>query len=167
MVSLQEAPNLIWILVVIGMVAALGALILTEFSNSMDSTATTTFNNETQTVVDASTLVVFSNSNQDFGNYSYVYVTNASDGIPLPSTNYSITYAGLIMQSGEFNGDNVNVTYTQKYYNTAGNVMANSTMGLVNMTKQLPTVGIVIGVALVIGIVVSLLVYFGIEGRKY
>lgn len=48
---------------------------------------------------------------------------------------------------------------------TEGAVIQNATFAINNVTKQLPTVGIVVGVTLIIGAVILIAVYFG--NRNY
>lgn len=43
-------------------------------------------------------------------------------------------------------------------------VVDNGTLAISNVTKQLPTVGIIVGVTLIIGAVVLIAVYFGRRG---
>lgn len=47
---------------------------------------------------------------------------------------------------------------------TQTDVVDNGTLAIANVTKQLPTVGIIVGVMLIIGAVVLMAVYFGKRG---
>ena len=160
MVDLDKVQNYIWIFALIGIIAGVAVLINTEFLTTLpDSSVKFTVSNESLTIVDAETLAILTNSNDPFGNYSGVSVTNATAGEYITVGNYSITSRGIIMQSGEYNAT-VNVTYIFERYTTQGNILQNSTLGIANITKQLPTVGTVIGVSLIVAVVVTLFFFF-------
>ena len=58
--------------------------------------------------------------------------------------------------------EEINMSATWNYEkDTAATVIHNATAGIANVTKQLPTVGIIVGVLLIVGAVVMIAVYFG------
>lgn len=166
MTTLREAPGYIWIFVIVGIMGGLGILILTEFQESLTSSVKTAVNNETITITDNNTIATFAHTNIPFGNYTGVTVTNETESDAIYSDNWIINDYGIFMgvnttHAGSWDGVNINVTYTFEAYNTQGNVIQNSTLGVANVTKQLPTVGIVVGVSLIIGILVLLMIFIG------
>jgi len=174
MVSLQEAPRYIWIFALIGILGGISVLINTELRQSIPGAQTAnTIYNETVSITDSSTLASLDHINLGFGNYTNVVVTNATvaEAEPLASGNYTLTATGIYMGTGadgaNWDGQDINVTYTYQYYTDVGLAIENATLGVTNLTKQLPTVGTVVGVSLIVAVVVLMFFYFRKKGRGF
>jgi len=155
-----------------------------ELSGTMNDSASKS--NETITSVTAGTpyfLPGIGIADMDFpAELSISAVVNQSNGIPFPengtnwhynSTFGSITLLATICSAEGTPTDCVedvantgfNITYSYASGGTKVDTLKNSTVSIRNITKQLPTVGIIIGVLLILGAVVMMARYFG--GKEY
>jgi hypothetical protein len=97
---------------------------------------------------------------------SNVAVTNATNGSNIvPATNYSIS-GGYFYTTGPspYNGtDKINVSATITYDTTGkvytDNVIFNYTKSATNTASQLPTVGTIVGIALLLAVLIAILVF--------
>ncbi len=139
-----------------------------------DDSKTITVTNETNawlnitgytlSVVNSSTsgytlTTIFSNSENQSLTYNFT----------IPLANATVTSLGVVSNATEvFNAtvyNNVSLTYTYAYATPSigkantDNFIANYTQSVLNVGKQLPTVGTIIGVALLLFILIALLVF--------
>ena len=172
--ELENAQNWIGALVFLVILAAIGVLILHELQTTMKST--TSIENETFTSFTAGTPKTLVSGSDDFpADLSIDRIQNATSGALYleNNTNFVVnsTYGELVILATIISeeGNNVevvattdfNVSYTYSHGNTKTDVITNSTLGITNVTDQLPTVGIIVGVLLIIGAVVLIALYFG------
>jgi len=64
-----------------------------------------------------------------------------------------------VLVNTEFQNTLVNETHKD--------ILRNATAGISNITRQLPTVGTIIGVSLIVAVVVTLFMYFRGSGRTF
>ena len=158
--GLKNAPAAIWMFVLVGILAGVGVLVNSEFQdNGITKYNSITTNNETITSPSNSNAVNLANPSVILP--TTITVTNESNGETLATDEFNVTLIGL--DTIEFwllrdinNYTKVNITYTSYHYTQQWNTIENSTLGIINITKQLPTVGTVIGVLLIVAVIVGL-----------
>ncbi len=179
MVSINELPAIIIVIVVAGILAGVGVLVLDEIRTDM-SGATNSFNiqNETITITAAGVDLTV----RSLTDLSSLVFTNITDGdLPeiLNSSSIIVNTTGIengveaavytayledIIQAG-YEGKEINLSYSGTDYSTEGNAFLNSTQGIANITAQIPTVGVIIGVSLIV--MVILLLFVAIPKKTY
>lgn len=176
MVKIDEARTWIGAVVLLIIMAAIGVLIQSELYGSMKDSATTT--NETTTSLTAGTPYSLVTGDTDFpADLSVTKVTNETNGVPYPENasnwHYNTTLGSITILSTvcsdeagascseDFSNTNFNVTYSYTPGAIKTDVLKNGTLSISNVTKQMPTIGIIMGVLLIIGAVMLIAKYFG------
>ena len=91
-----------------------------------------------------------------------VAVVNSSNGVVVPTANWSVTSATcnlLGLNNNVFLGYNVDVTYTYTYHQTAESadlMIGNFTSGVDNISGKIPTVLLVAAIILILGVLAVL-----------
>jgi len=98
------------------------------------------------------------------GNLTNVIVSNATTQEVVPSTNYSVSGVTVTSVSGSpWNGTNVNVSgdlvFDSQGQIDSENIILNYTLSATNTSAQFPTVGTIIGIAILLLILIALLVF--------
>ena len=126
-------------------------------------TTSNTFRNESMTFEEAGTIPTNAQGLVS-GSLANLIITNATDGLIVPTTNFTVdgvTISGN--ETSEFLTLNVNVSYTVTSDSQekigADNVIKNYTRGATNTSGQFPTVGTIIGIALLLLILIGLLIF--------
>ena len=149
----------------VGIIALVLLILVILFGNLQGNvgfgTTPTTFTNETIILNDSATPSTA--QGRVNGILSNVVITNATDGVILSSGNYTVSGVIITNTTGVYIGQNVNVSATVTY-DTQGkidsdNIILNYTASAVNVSKQFPTVGTIIGVALLLVILIGVLVF--------
>jgi len=164
--QLANLPTGIIALVVAVIMLVIGVVILQELrdSDSISASASATQNNETITTV-TETGENFVASTRPAVVCSVLAVTNATDGITVPSANYTVTncnirYSGV---TGAFNNTNWNVSYTSTYGDTVWTSANNTIVELGTFADFWEIIVLAVVVTVVIGL---LLVVFGRPNRR-
>ncbi len=93
---------------------------------------------------------------------STIVIHNASDGVIIEAGNGSITGVTFFNETA-FGGFFVNVTYTVNFDSRglidSNNIILNYTKSATNTSAQFPTVGTIIGIALLLLILIALLIF--------
>ena len=94
---------------------------------------------------------------------SGLLVINATDGEIVASSNYTVTGVVFTNTTGDWGDGDVNVSGTVTY-DSAGkvdtdNVIGNYSSSAINVAKQLPTTGTIIGVALLLVVLLGVLIF--------
>jgi len=94
---------------------------------------------------------------------SGILMTNATGGEVLASDNYTTSTNVISATTGVYNGTEVNVSYTVNYDSQAkvdaDSIILNYTSSASNTSAQFPTVGTIIGVAILLLILIGLLIF--------
>ena len=130
-------------------------------------TESTAFINETITLTDATTGATPATAeNRVNGNLTNVVMSNATDGGGefINSDNYTISGVLLIATAtSEYNATSVNVsatvTYDEQGKIDSDNLIVNYTKSATNTSAQFPTVGTIIGIAVLLAILIGLLIF--------
>lgn len=149
--------------VLLGLVALIGAAVgiaLDDFKDDIASDATaTTFNNLTKTIANGTT-AVFAECVENVALNSVTLYSNASAGaLPIAAGNYTITgnTLALALDTTAVIGAGAaskNVSFSCGTRGSAYNTTISGLDGVSNSTGYLDTIGTIIGVAVLIGIVV-------------
>lgn len=126
-------------------------------------TTSNTFRNESMTFEEAGTIPTNAQGLVS-GGLTNLIITNATDGIIVPTTNFTVTGVTIFgNESSEFLTFTVNVSYTVTSDSLvkidADNVILNYTRGATNTSNQFPTIGTIIGIALLLLILIGLLIF--------
>ena len=183
MVSIQEIPSLIITLVLIALVGGVGAFLLSDIRRGMDSTDDFSISNETlvgvsnttnltlafQSISTLTSILVYNNSAGDeliqAGNYSITPIGPLLDGDAAVSFTFQLTPD--IADTHLWQGQNLNISYSGTNYDTRGDIFLNGTRGISNLSAQMPTVGTIIGVGLIIGIIAVVFMTIRSKRREY
>lgn len=175
--DLDNAKTWIGSLILLIIIASIGAIIIVELIPSMKSS--TIVNNQTLTGLTAGTPYQLVSGTNDFpADLSVTFLTNNTEGSHysqnstqwfVNSTYGQITILSTIIADNPIGAagvetvanTNFNVTYTYSSENIQTSILTNGTLTLRNVTKQIPTLGIIMGVLLIISAVVAMTVYFG------
>ena len=182
MVSVQEIPSLIITLVLVALVGGVGALLLGDIRRGMDSTDAFSISNESLTSVSNTTNITLASQSMSTLTSILVYNNSAGDEL-LTAALYSVTPIGPLLDgdpavsftfqlaegqtTGPWQGQNLNISYSGENYDTRGDIFLNGTRGVSNLSAQMPTVGTIIGVGLIIGIVTVVFVTLRGKRREY
>jgi len=165
---------IIGILVVVGILIAVGFLILEQFQDQVDNTQFTVVNESITGITNATSKQVASANHSGFNNPTITHVINASNGVVVPVSNYTLDEYGTIISVDETcEGVNepiatafacgypVNVTYT--YY--AGEQAYQGIEGAVTAMDFVPSLLSLIILVAVVSIVL-LIVFNVIPGSR-
>lgn len=156
-ISLGDAPSVVMIVGLVFLILATLAFIGSEYGDAMSADMTTSVSNETLISVTETGEYVANYTLCNFETFAVTQAVNATDGIVIPTANYTYTQAGLVKYTGPagtFNNTNWKVTYTAKYTGAACSVTNDLQTEIENNTS---IAGIVLTISL-IGIVLSVLV---------
>jgi|ETNvirnome_2_300_1030623.scaffolds.fasta_scaffold00142_5 uncharacterized 2Fe-2S/4Fe-4S cluster protein (DUF4445 family) len=179
-VDIKDIPQIVLTLVVLIITAAVGVLIMNALQGGIGDTDTNSNVNETLSGVTVGTNNTLASTSRSNISTSSVTVTNATEGQIISEGNYTIEPINPLPSSksteavsfifrlknttsdtdNRFEGQNVNITYNTVDFNQKGNILNNGSISTGNITAQIPTVGVLIGLGVLIGIV-SLLIFAG------
>ncbi len=175
-VKLDEAKTVIMAVTLLVILAAIGVLILQELQGTMKSS--TTINNQTLSGLTSGTPYTIVTGTDDFPADLSASVTNETSGGTYAQNDtqwyVNSTYGTIVILDTAVVSDPIeaagpdvvattgyNVTYSYSHGNTKTDTITNATLGISNLTKQLPTLGIIFGGLLIIGAVFLMALYFG------
>jgi len=180
--GLNKVPMAVYLFVIIGILAAVGILINAEMKSSTDTTSSFSVVNETVTIaaagvdlaklsLSAPSSILYTNTSEGVDvnlNSSIIIIntTGVTDGDQAATYTAYLDDAAIEATGVSWEGVYINISYSGTDYNQAGNALLNSTYGIANVTKQMPTVGTVIGVLLIVSAVVGLVGVFSYFRRK-
>jgi hypothetical protein len=128
------------------------------------SQTTSTFNNQTITFSDGGSTPAGASGRVNGNITSIAAVTNATGGELLTVANYSFSGVTITANAtSDYNATSVNVTYTVDYDSQGlidtNNIILNYTLSGTNITAQLPTVGTIIGIAILLTVLIGILIF--------
>ena len=156
-----------WVLA-IGIIAFILLIMVIIFGNLSGNVGfgqdSTSFDNET-ILLDSSGATPATAQNRVNGVLTNVVITNASEASEIiPATNYTVS--GVIITingTSVWDGINVNVTaalsFDEQGKIDADNIINNYTKSATNTSAQFPTVGTIIGIAILLLILIALLIF--------
>lgn len=173
MVTINEAPQMIMIFVLIGFVGATGLLALSQFANSVQTTTSTAVLDDALTMANGTGVITTAGGVTYFGGgLAVTSIKNATaTAETLATSNYTTnaTTGYIHLKGGDFqtwrwNGASVVVNYT---YNANTNpsswtAIKNVSAAGNNVLSNMTTIGTLLGIALIVGVVLAA---FGIYGR--
>jgi len=152
----------------VGIVAFILLILVIIFGNLSGnvgfSQTSTAFTNETIVFTDSGSTPATAQSRVN-GALTNVVVVNASNTSEVVnSTNYSVSGVLIIADgTSDYNGTNVNVNATVTYDSQglvdSNSIILNYTSSATNTAAQFPTVGTIVGIALLLLILIALLVF--------
>ena|SRR3972149_1107720 len=153
MVSLTDLRGIIISFLVVGIFLGLGAIILSELQSSTREINTQTNESITPTA----------NAYTTLARPDAIGITILNNKTTLvPSAYYSLitNYYGSFVNvtNASYGGVIYNITYTYYVHDDISTALQNSSVGILNISTQLPTVGTVFGVLVIVGAVV--LIFF-------
>lgn len=146
--TLEGAPKLILLFVLIGMLLGSGIIALSSFRTSSRTSGVAQVNNFTalnQTVVSFAVGQEVSCSG-----VSIVNSTGTTN-----TASFSVTNCSATLSDNSQNNTNHQATYTAVNNNEATDVLGDAVSGGVNLSTQLPTIGTLIGVSLILIVVIG------------
>ena len=150
----------------IGVIALILVILLIIFGNlsgnlGFDKEADS-FSNETINMTDAGVTPAGAVGKAN-GVISNVVMTNETDGVVVTAGNYTIDGILIKNLTSEFSPYKTNVTYTVSYDSQgeldAEDVILNYSLSATNISAQFPTVGTIVGIALLLVVLIGLLVF--------
>jgi len=158
---------LMWVLV-IGIIALILLIMAILFGNLSGNIGfgqdSASYYNETITLNASATPA--SAKGKINGALSSIIMTNATDGLTVHADNYTTDGVRIISigtNDVDYNLTSVNVSYTVAYDEEGkidtDNIIFNYTDSAVNVAKQLPTTGTILGVAILLAVLIFILVF--------
>jgi len=168
--QVQSIAPAIISLIFAGIILILGLVITQSMTNTdiVRQSNSGSAINETLTTVSEKGEVVTSAARSGFTSFSVAIVTNATDGVLIPSTNYTYSQTGRISfltpgGNTDFNNTNWNVTYSYKYGGEAYESGNATVTGLGTFSNFWEIIVLAIVISVVIGLL--LLVFGARRGR--
>jgi len=183
MVDIKEAPGFVMSILLIALLAAIGVLVLNSLESGIGPTDGYNVGNETLSSVSTSSNTTLIRGS--ISNMTNIIVTNASaDGEVITDSNYTLIQVepfgtGPVSERDtlafqfqlnatngiHYEGQDLNISYSGVERSIRADIIANGTTGTANITEQLPVVGVIIGVAILIGVVV--LIFLGFRKETF
>jgi hypothetical protein len=155
MVSLTELRSIVIIFTVIGIFLGLGGVILNEIQVSTRDSSTQTNESITPTA----------NAYTSLARPDIIGITRIQNRTTLvPSGYYNLVsnyYNAFVnVTNASWAGVNYNITYTYYVHDDTSTALQNASVGVLNISTQLPTAGTVFGVLVIVGAVVLIFVLY-------
>lgn len=151
--NLRDIPGVITLLVIIGVTLGISVLVFQGFSDNTVDYDTYSIGNETIT---GSLDTAVSLANDDLVSSSEI-VTNATDGVAVPATNYSIAYpAGtLTVLDAVWDTQSINVSYdyTEPHQSSTYDILQEGVAGLDNISEFQSLFGLVLAAMVILGMI--------------
>ena len=176
--NLNNAPAIVLSFIIIGILAGVGVLINSEVQDGIGKTTGYTVTNETILAVSNTSNVTLLRTS--ITNLTDIIVINASLNEEVAVGNWSVTEvaptngneeiqyvfyltdagSGANTDNASYEGQDMNISYSGADFSDSATAIRNATRGVGNLTKQLPTVGTVFGVLLIVAAVIGLVGIF-------
>lgn len=153
-ITFQSAPGVILTLVLIGMVLGAGVIALAAFR---DSTVITTGQVNNFTALNSTAVRFAASTALTCSGTTFVNSTGQDD-----TSSFTVSDCTASLTDNTQNNTNHQATYTATVEDTdAATAINNTISGAVNVSQQLPTVGTLVGVGLILLVVVGTFLFFG------
>lgn len=160
-IRISDAPNIIVVLIIVGIFLGLGAIIMLQFQDAQaDTVATATVTNESQSSVvqgTAFSLDQLATHDVGFSATDLVAMVNNSN-VHIAAGNYTFTAAGTITMANTTNlfedgVVNFSYTYTATDENDFWNITEDTTSGLDTVSSFQTVIAVVVAAAIILGVV--------------
>jgi hypothetical protein len=165
-VTLSGSPMLIVTLILIVLLLGAGAVAIQSMRDSSDNTGTASYTDSNTFAASNTTATYFgdydSKSNPAVTCASAVFYNGTNEVVVTGNMTLSGTGSCYATSDATYNGETITVNYTVSLttYKYAYNVSEQGLDTSKNFSDQLPTVGTMIGVALILGVVFGIFVMF-------
>lgn len=161
-------------LIIAGLVIGAGSLVLQKFGDKLQTSSAFIVldeqgNGSTHAFLNGSGYFIAARSNETYVGFvidALYNTTSANDNTLLDSTNYTTTSAtGQIINASLVIYANISVNYTYTINNNPNELQAtrNASLGILEIASFLPTIGIILGAMLIIGLIVIRKSSFGLR----
>lgn len=163
-ITFENAPRLILLFIVIGMTLGAGTIALAAFRGTAD-VSTTQSRSDTFTALN-STGVDFS-PDPNIDTCTNVNLFNGTNVVEVTSE-FTISNCRATLFNNTINNTVTTANYTRTFdvATDSSNAINNSIIGAVNLSAQLPTVGTILGVGLILVVVIGVFAFFAIRGAQ-
>ena len=163
-IALNQAFGAVLTLVLVAVLVIIGIVIFVSLSTSFAGTRAVTIGNETLIAVTEVGVLVSNSSLCRFGAFSVDIITNATDGVVVPTSNFTTSPNGLVSAFGSpgFNNSNWNVSYGF----TWGTEACTASDDMITQFATYPVLVGLIGTIIFLGLVIGVLVSSFVFGRK-
>jgi len=174
-ISLSNGPWLVTTIVIIVLVVGVGAVALNSFKTSSDtkSTSSAFYSDSEFTGINASyvdfkptALVYDAEGNTNLIACSGTRIKNDSNNVDV-TTNFTVSGCTARLDWVAYNNTafHANFTYTYNVYKHAYNVSNQGEKSLSNFSLQMPTVGTMLGVGLILVVIIGIFAYLS-KGKE-
>lgn len=154
--TIEQAPTIILIVGLVFLLMATLAFIGDEYGDSIKTTLTGTVTNESGAYINSTGYTLDKTSVHEATGFVITTVHNASNGVVIASSNYTLSSAGVLTNATATTWSDVNVSYTYSY--TERDSSYNVTEDLqTEIDDNVSIAGIVLTISLV-GIVLTVLI---------
>ena len=157
-ITFDTAPRLILLFVLIGMVLGAGVISLNSFNTSSRPTS----GRYVEFTAANSTAVSFNDTTVSIYSCGTPVITNGTNHVDI-TYEFTISNCYATLKNNSYNNLKVNATYTASLEGDQNKVLTNTVSGGLNMSQQLPTVGTILGVGLILVVVIGVFAYFAMR----
>jgi hypothetical protein len=166
--ELKELLPIAIAFVVVAIFLSIGLDVMNEVQSSTREVVTTNIYNETAYINGTTYYFGGGNASTDAGTYTIIYAIN-NNSISIKAANWTLdSTRGSIRNASTntyfYNYANISYSFTSSVTGYAYNSTRQGLVGGTKIVSWLPTIGIVLGAAVVIGILIS---YFGVAGESF
>lgn len=157
MVELSELKTAVILILLIAMVGSAVSIAISEFQDQQDNAAAITINNESLvfTAANNNTAIALAHGGRSVTcNRIYNYTNLTADNI-IDSSRYSCATNGVTLNDTNITAGTIYVNYTYEEFSQAQNISEDGLVGIGNTTEFLGTIGTIIAVMALVGIVVA------------
>lgn len=158
-ISLQSAPRFVLILILLGMLLGAGIIALSAFRTTARITAT---NANNFTALNQTSVRFAVTGELTCSGVSIVNSTLDDD-----TAAFTITNCEALLTDNSQNNTNHRASYTAIRISAASTTINNSMRGATNLSDQLPTVGTLLGVGLILIVVIGVFAFMAIKSRSF
>ena len=157
-ISLQSAPRFVLILILLGMLLGAGIIALSAFRTTAR-----------ETVAAANNFTAVNATNVDFsvaGTLTCSGVTIINSTLEDTTSKFVITNCEALLTDNSQTATNHRASYTAIRTSAASDALNNSMRGAINISTQLPTVGTLVGVGLILVVVIGVFAFMAIKSKS-
>lgn len=157
-ITLQSGPRFVLILILVGMLLGAGIIALSAFRTTARETITNANNFTALNHTDVRFAVT--------GELTCSAVTIVNSSIVDTTSKFTITNCNAFLTDNSQNNTNHRASYTAIRTSAASSAIDNSMTGAVNISSQLPTVGTLVGVGLILVVVIGVFAFMAIRSKS-
>ncbi len=157
-ITLQSGPRFVLILILLGMLLGAGIIALSAFRTTARETVTT-----------ANNFTALNQTNVDFSRETELTCSGVSivnSTLADNTASFTITNCNALLTDNSQNNTNHRASYTAIRISAASTTLNNSMTGAVNLSAQLPTVGTLVGVGLILVVVIGVFAFMAVRSKS-